>query len=193
MRPMLRRAVTESRAHGDEHALLAAAFAGLPDAIVVADLESRVRLVNPAAEALLGVRESDVLGRNVVDTLILQPSTRAVARESVRKITARELDGVTIPARMVRGDGTTFTAEVAVSALRSPGGEAIGVIGVVRDVTARLAAEADVATLRAIVDAAEEAIVGVDREGDDPVLQPVGRAPVRLARRRGHRPARDAC
>ena len=89
MRPMLLRAVTESRAHGDEHALLAAAFAGLPDAIVVADLDSRVRLVNPAAEALLDVRESDVLGRNIVDTLILQPSARAVARESVRKITAR--------------------------------------------------------------------------------------------------------
>ena len=32
--------------------------------------------------------------------------------------------------------------------------------------TERLAAEADVATLRAIVDAAEEAIVGVDRQGD---------------------------
>ena len=57
--------------------------------------------------------------------------------------------------------------------------------------TARLAAEADVATLRAIVDAAEEAILGVDRDGDDPVLQPVRRAPVRLARRRDHRAARQ--
>ena len=42
----------------------------------------------------------------------------------------------------------------------------LGIVGVVRDVTERLAAEADVATLRAIVDAAEEAIVGVDRKGD---------------------------
>ena len=106
---MLRRAVTESRAHGDEHALLAAAFASLPDAIVAADLDSRVRLVNPAAEALLGVRESEVLGRNVVETLILQPAARAVARESVAQITARR-------ARRrrrsrpgwLRGDGTDF-------------------------------------------------------------------------------------
>jgi PAS domain S-box-containing protein len=163
---MLRGAVTDGRAHGAEHALLAAAFAGLPDAIVVADLESRVQIVNPAAEALLGVRERDVLGRNIAETLILQPSTRAVARESVRQITAREREAVKIPARMVRGDGSYLQAEVAVSALRDSRGEAIGVIGVVRDVTDRLVAEADVATLRAIVDAAEEAIVGVDRKGN---------------------------
>ena len=41
----------------------------------------------------------------------------------------------------------------------------VGVIGVGRDVTARVEAEADVATLRAIVYAAEEAILGVDPEG----------------------------
>ncbi len=37
--------------------MLAAALASLPDAIVAADLDNRIRLVNPAAEALLGVRE----------------------------------------------------------------------------------------------------------------------------------------
>jgi PAS domain S-box-containing protein len=162
---MLRGAVTESRAHGDEHALLAAAFASLPDAIIVADLENRVRLVNPAAQALLGVSESAVLGRDAVEAMV-QPSTRAVARESVRKITVGELDGVTIPARMLRGDGSDFQAEVAVSPMRGPGGTIVGILGMVRDVTARIAAEADVATLRAIVYAAEEAIVGVDRKGD---------------------------
>ena len=163
---MLRGAVTESRAHGDEHALLAAAFASLPDAIVAADLENRIRLVNPAAEALLGVRQDAILGQNALDALIRQPSTRAVARESVRQVTAGELDDVTIPARMLRGDGTDFHAEIAVSAMRGPGGDVLGTIGVVRDVTSQLAAEADVATLRAIVYAAEEAIVGVDRQGD---------------------------
>jgi PAS domain S-box-containing protein len=39
-------------------------------------------------------------------------------------------------------------------------------VGTLQDVTARLAAEEDAATLRAIVDAATEAIVGVDRMGD---------------------------
>ena len=162
---MLRRAVTESRAHGDEHALLAAAFAGLPDAIVVADLDEPGPARQPGRGGAPRRARERRPGPQLVDTLILQPSARAVARESVRKITARTLDSVTIPARMVRDDGTDLRAEVAVSALRSPGGEAIGVISVVRDVTARVAAEADVATLRAIVYAAEEAIIGVDRAG----------------------------
>ena len=121
-------AVTDRRGHGDEHALLAAAFAGLPDAIVAADLDSRVRLVNPAAEALLGVRESEVLRpATSIDTLSLPPAVRAAPRESVRTIAAGELDRVTLPTRMLRGDGSDFHAEVVgLRPCASAGGEAIG-------------------------------------------------------------------
>jgi PAS domain S-box-containing protein len=164
MRPMLRGAVTDGRTLPDEHAWLAAAFASLPDAIVAADRESRIRLVNAAAEKLLGVHESAVLGRNGVDTMI-EPAARAAARASVAQVVAGEVEDATIPTRMLRGDGTSFPAEVAVSPLLGPGGTVQGIIGVVRDVTDRLEAEADIATLRAIVDAAEEAIVGVDGKG----------------------------
>jgi PAS domain S-box-containing protein len=111
------------------------------------------------------VQESAVLGRDGIDTMI-EPAERAAARASVGQVVAGQLESATIPTRMLRGDGTSFPAEVAVSALQGAGGEVKGVIGVVRDVTARLEAEADIATLRAIVDAAEEAIVGVNRNGD---------------------------
>jgi PAS domain S-box-containing protein len=162
---MLRGAVTERHGGADEYRMLAATFASLPDAIVAADLDNRLWLVNPAAEALLGVRESAVLGRNAVDTLV-EPHARHAARESVGRIAAGELDGITMPARMLRGDGTGFRAEIVVSPIRGSDGGVLGIVGVVRDVTARLAADSDVATLRAIVDAAEEAIVGVDRKGN---------------------------
>ena len=66
----------------------------------------------------------------------------------------------------MRGDGSRFSAEVSVSPIRDAAGAVIGMVGTLRDVTARLAAEEDAATLRAIVDAATEAIVGVDRKGD---------------------------
>jgi PAS domain S-box-containing protein len=149
----------------DDRGWLAAAFASLPDAIVAADLENRIRLVNPAAEALLGVQERAVLGRNGVEAMI-EPAAHGAARASIQRVVAGELEGATVPTRMLRGDGTSFAAEVAVSPLRDANGDVRGVIGVVRDVTERLEAEADIATLRAIVDAAEEAIVGVDRRGD---------------------------
>ena len=145
--------------------MLAAAFAGLPDAVVAADLENRLWLVNPAAEALFGVRESEILGHKSIDTLV-EPAAREPTREACWKVTAGELDRVTLPIRLLRNDGSGFRAEVVISPIRGAGGDILGTVSVVRDVTERLAAEADVATLRAIVDAAEEAIVGVDRHGD---------------------------
>jgi PAS domain S-box-containing protein len=162
---MLGHGVTDRRGHGDENGVLAAAFASLPDAIVAADLENRLWLINPAAEALFGVRESELLGQKSIDTLV-EPAAREATRESCRKVTAGELDHVTLPIRLLRSDGSGFRAEVSLSPIRAPDGGILGTVGVVRDVTERLAAEADVATLRAIVDAAEEAIVGVDRQGD---------------------------
>jgi PAS domain S-box-containing protein len=157
--------VTAGRTPADDHAWLAAAFASLPEAVVASDRENRIRLVNTAAESLLGVRESEVLGRNGIDTMI-EPRAHANARAAIRRILTGELERATIPTRMLRGDGTSFPAEVAVSPLRDGHGDVQGVIGVIRDVTERIEAEADIATLRAIVDAAEEAIVGVDRRGN---------------------------
>ncbi|MDA0160973.1 PAS domain S-box protein [Solirubrobacter ginsenosidimutans] len=157
--------MTDHRGHADEGARLAAAFAGLPDATIAADLENRLWLVNPAAEALFGVRESEILGQKSIDTLV-EPAARAATRESCRRVTAGEVDRVTLPIRLLRSDGSGFRAEVVISPIRGADGDILGTVGVVRDVTERLATEADVATLRAIVDAAEEAIVGVDRQGD---------------------------
>ncbi|WP_037495908.1 PAS domain-containing sensor histidine kinase [Solirubrobacter soli] len=156
--------MTDGQTPGDERGWLAAAFASLPDAVVASDSENRLQLVNQAAETLLGVEERAVLGRNCVDTMI-EPGARGAARASVAKVLAGELAGATIPTRMLRGDGTSFSAEVVISPLRGPDGDVQGHVGVVRDVTRRLEAEGDIATLRAIVDAAEEAIVGVDRKG----------------------------
>jgi PAS domain S-box-containing protein len=159
---MLGRNVT---ATSDEHAWLAAAFASLPDAVVATDRDNRIRLVNTAAETLLGVREEAVLGRNGIDTMV-EPAAHARARAAIDGILSGEREGATIPTRLLRGDGTSFPAEVALSPLRDPQGAVQGIIGMVRDVTARLETEADIATLRAIVDAAEEAIVGVDGRGN---------------------------
>ena len=58
--------------------------------------------------------------------------------------------------------------------------------------TARLAAEEDAATLRAIVDAATEAIVGVDRKGDILFFSPSAERLYGWTRRGGDRQAGDA-
>ena len=66
---------------------------------------------------------------------------------------------------MQREDGSTFFAEVTLSPLVGDDGAVVGLIAVGRDVTPRIEAEADAARLRAIVDAANEAILGVDTDG----------------------------
>ena len=66
---------------------------------------------------------------------------------------------------MQREDGSTFFAEVTLSPLVGDDGAVVGLIAVGRDVTPRIEAEADAARLRAIVDAANEAILGVDIDG----------------------------
>ena len=66
---------------------------------------------------------------------------------------------------MQREDGSTFFAEVTLSPLVGDDGVVVGLIAVGRDVTPRIEAEADAARLRAIVDAANEAILGVDTDG----------------------------
>ncbi len=149
----------------DAQELLAAVLASVPDAIVTADLDVRIRLVNPAAEQLLGLRAEEIRGRDAIETLI-DPADRELARGWVDRLTAGEAVPTGVLANLMRGDGSRFSAEVSVCPIRDAAGAMVGIVGTLQDVTARLAAEEDAATLRAIVDAATEAIVGVDRMGD---------------------------
>src|SRR4029079_4101743 len=110
MTPMVHRQGTDDQTPGNEHGWLAAAFASLPDAVVVCDRENRLQLVNHAAERLLGVHERTLLGRTSIDT-IAEPNARAAARAAVDKVHSGELADATIPTRMLRGDGTSFPAE----------------------------------------------------------------------------------
>jgi PAS domain S-box-containing protein len=155
--------VTDGQRH-DERELGAAVLHSVPDAIVSAGLDLRVRLVNPAAERLLGVRADDLRGRDALEALV-DPADHALARGWAARLNAGEPVPNGVHARLVRGDGSRFSAEVSLSTLCNSDGERLGIVGTVRDVTARLAAEEDAATLRAIVDSATEAIVGVDRTG----------------------------
>ena len=70
--------MTDARVH-DEHELPAAVLGSVPDAIVTADLELRVRLVNPAAERLLCVRAARLRGRDALEALV-DPGDHEVAR-----------------------------------------------------------------------------------------------------------------
>lgn len=163
--------MTDRCAAESETALLAAVVGSVSDAVVTADRKSRILTLNAAAEALFGVRGEDVVGRPVVDALV-HPDDHARAREWARRLSTGARLPHLVHARMRRADGAGFEGELSLFPVHGHSGELLGMAGIARDVTARVAAEARAATMRAVVDAAAEAIIGIDEAGSVNLFSP---------------------
>ncbi len=104
-----------------------------PDAIALIDLNFKVIASNRQAQAMFRASgETD--GASVMD--LIAPEDRLRAHEEVVK--AIQGDCVlNSEYALVRGDGTTFPAEVSVATVRGTGGGAVSVITIIRDITER--------------------------------------------------------
>jgi PAS domain S-box-containing protein len=109
------------------------------------------------------VRLADVAGRPALDAFV-EPGSQDDALRWTRRVIAGERLSPRL-ARMCRADGSAFDAELSLFPVPDPLGSRVRAGIVVRDVTARLAAERRAATLQAVVDAAAEGIVGLDERG----------------------------
>ncbi|MBE2314358.1 PAS domain S-box protein [Solirubrobacter sp. CPCC 204708] len=143
--------------------MLAAVAASVPDAVVVSGLDGCVRYVNPAAERLFGSAAAELAGRHVSE--LSSPPERERSRELATRLAAGERVPEPAVMELLRRDGSVFSAEVTLSPLMDDDGVVTGIVAVGRDVSDRVRAEAQAARLRAIVDAAAEAILGVDVDG----------------------------
>jgi PAS domain S-box-containing protein len=142
-----------------------ARFGGLleaaPDAMVCVDADGRIALVNAQTERLFGYGRDELVGQPV-EMLVpdavreVHPSRRAgyMADPAPRPMGA----GMELAGR--RRDGSTFPAEISLSAIDTDQG--ILVTAAVRDVTDRKRAEARFAGL---LEAAPDAMVCVDADG----------------------------
>jgi PAS domain S-box-containing protein len=126
-------------------------FAGLleaaPDAMVCVDKAGRIALVNAQAERLFGYGKQELVGQRV--EVLVPDAARAVHRrhraEYVADPKPRPMGaGMELAAR--RRDGSTFPAEISLSAIETD--EGILVIAAVRDVTERLDVQAEREQLR---------------------------------------------
>src|SRR5580692_6904106 len=140
-------------------------FTGLleaaPDAMVCVDGDGRIALVNAQAELLFGYGREELIGQ-LVDMLVpdavrpVHPGRRAgyVADPKPRPMGA----GMALAGR--RRDGSTFPAEISLSAIDTD--EGVLVTAAVRDVTERQRAQA---RFTGLLEAAPDAMVCVDGEG----------------------------
>ena len=96
--------------------------------------------LNPAAERLFGLREADVLGKDLAPFVI--PPGEDERRRSLRAylhVTEDSIVGKRLRATAMRSDGTEFPAEIAVTRIVEHG--KVLVTGFIRDRTAEVLAE----------------------------------------------------
>ncbi len=132
-----------------------------PDAMVGVNREGVIVMVNVQTEAVFGYTREDLLGQQI-EMLVperlkdvhpthrtdyfLEPRTRPM--------------GADLQLAGRRADGTEFPAEISLSAIDTDEGQVA--LAAIRDITDRLEAED---TFQAMLDAAPDAMVGVDRDG----------------------------
>jgi PAS domain S-box-containing protein len=140
-----------------------------PDAMMVADLEGNLVIVNHQAANLLGYQSTRELmdtGRHIWDFVVSAEHQRA--QDNRRR--TQEI-GLTINQEMtlIRRDGSHFPAEISSSLVRGSNGVPIGIASIWRDITDRKAAERALreseARYRTLVDAFPDVITVTDYEG----------------------------
>ena len=141
--------------------IIAGLLEAAPDATVCVDSGGRIVLVNAQAERLFGYPREELAGQPVE---ILVPDASKAAHSGLRAgyaaiPAAPAMDaGLDLSGR--RRDGTTFPAEISLSAIDT--GRGLLVLAAVRDVTRQRQADA---RFRGLLEAAPDATVCVDQAG----------------------------
>jgi PAS domain S-box-containing protein len=138
---------------------LSGILASVAEAVATFSIEGEVLSLNPPGERMFGRTEADVVGTPI--TSLIAPDDHALVLELLADRAAADVgEQVNVSIRGVRADGRAFPMEVSVNELVRSAGTAF--IAVARDVS-----EVDALRRRTqlIIDAAGDAICGVDRDG----------------------------
>jgi two-component system, cell cycle sensor histidine kinase and response regulator CckA len=147
-------------AEPDTQALLASIVMSSHDAIVSMTLDRWILSWNHGAEILYDYRADEMVGRSV-DVLV--PADRWPDEREIIALVAHGARLERFRTRRIRKDGTVISVSLAVSPLTDAGGQIIGVAWTARDFSERERAQA---RFQAVLEAAPDAIVGIDRAGD---------------------------
>jgi len=132
----LRRAEDALRESGER---LRVQFSRMPLGCILLDGERRVLEWNPAAERIFGWTASEIVGRDVVSTIV-PDSARAQVEQIMDRLRAGDMSAHSTNANLTK-DGRTITCEWFNTPLRIAEGQPPGILSMVRDVTEQLRTE----------------------------------------------------
>ncbi|MGE5516657.1 MAG: putative bifunctional diguanylate cyclase/phosphodiesterase [Bacteroidota bacterium] len=145
-------------------ACLDTVMSSLPDALIIADDQGRVRKINPRTVALFGYGMDEVLDEPV-DGLLAEPYARQL-RERWKGFVATGADGLISSGREVLGrrkDGGVVPMELSVAQLERDGERRF--IVVLHDISARKRALARLDVAEKVLECTMEGVMVTDRRG----------------------------
>lgn len=140
----------------------------VPDGVVIIDAAGHIQTFNQACETLFGWSAAEVIGQNV--KMLMPPPYREEHDgylERYHRTGERRIIGIGREVTGLRKDGSTFPMELSVG--EASEGDSPAYIGIIRDLTARRQAEADLlereARLISILETVPDAIIVIDDQG----------------------------
>ncbi len=115
----------------EQWSLLRSIIDALPEALVVADADGRIRQANPAASAMFRIPADELVGRPLGD-----PFPPPGAGEDA----AQRIESLSVVQPFRRNDGTAFMGETVVAPIVDDRGLVTGHVKLIRDVTAEIKA-----------------------------------------------------
>ncbi len=112
-------------------------LSSIGDAVIVTDLQGRVRFLNPSAEALTGWSSTEALGRPIQEVFtIFNEHTRASVEAPIARVLREgRIVGLANHTVLRRRDGTEIAIDDSGAPIRDADGNLLGAVLVFRDVT----------------------------------------------------------
>jgi PAS domain S-box-containing protein len=120
---------------------------GSPDAVIFGDAKGIIRLWNAGAEAIFGYTAAEAVGQSM--DIIIPERLRGRHWDGYHKTMATGVsrygrgDLLAVPA--ITRDGRSISIEFTIQVLKGPGGELVGPVAIIRDVTKRFQREKELA------------------------------------------------
>jgi PAS domain S-box-containing protein len=156
------RDISQQRLADEQQARLASIIEGSEDAIISKTLEGIITSWNKGAEAIFGYKAAEVLGKHIT---ILMPPDKVHEEDYIISNVSQGKKIEHYQTIRISKDGTRIPISLTVSPIRDREGNIIGVSKIARNITARKVADEKQATLAAIVESSDDAIVSKTLEG----------------------------